>query len=409
MKANRFIAFLKYIIAGLLLLFLFHFESLSLGPLKISHLWKGVLLCIMILYLIKVKQVYFYQPLILLSLFQILNLEIVNNLGNAILLFSTTLILPLLGAYFLRYPSKELKKILLFFSVFFILVFVPYEMGLLVSIQDGYDLTKWGGDQDLNGLLGPFQTVHSASSALAGSFLVILYFWFTNAYNKILMIVLLIMAFYFLINTYARTGLLMVALGSLPMVVYLIKKNALTRLRLMVFGGIFAALTISWVFSNKVLVDRISGERIRSSESESVESLGSGRGKIYLKSIEIYLEANFFEQLIGMGQTTQRERMKLKVGHSFIPHNGFLLILLNNGFIGLSFFVFFLVRIIRYQRFVHMQLKPLIKSLLIAYVIMTFFQNFEMIYMYLLFVIGLAYAYKKSTEILETSKYRFKP
>ena len=387
---------LKYIISGISLLILFHFETLNIGPVKISHLWKGLLLVFLIFSLQKrkVKQAFIYQPLLLLAFLQLFNFELAVNPFNAFLLFGTKLILPLSGIFILKYSANYLKTGLLFFASFFTLSFVPYELGWLESYGAIYELTAYGDDE--SGIIGPFQGAHAASTALAGSFLVILYFWFTKAFNKVYLSGLMILCFYFLVFTYVRTGMLMVVIGVIPMLIYFAREKVSARIRLVFFGGIFFILISGWVLSNKTMMDRITGNRKHSSETESVEKLGSGRGLMYLYAIEIFMESNIFEKVIGIGQTQQKKRMESKLGSALVPHNGFLLILLNNGIIGLLAFLLFLRKIIILTKKVTYKERVLIRSLLYAYVVMTFFQTFDLFYMYLMLTLGITYCIKRT-------------
>lgn len=386
---------LKYTFLGLLLLMLFHFESLSIGPVKISHLWKGVLLFyLIVVVLLRNKNIvtFIYKPLLLLALFQLLNLEIVNNTFNAVLLFGTTLIMPLLGMYCLRFNEVQLKRGLLFFASFFILSFVPYELGLLTSFKEGYKLLSYG--VNTNGVIGPFQTVHAASTALAGSFLVVLYFWLSKTFNRIYLSVLLILGFYFLVFTYVRTGMAMVVIGAIPIMLYFLRQNIKAKLRLVFFGGVLSVLISGWVLTNETLQNRIIGKRTvaNASEFDSFETYGSGRGLIYMYALETFLEANFLEKMIGIGQTEQKLNMEKKLGSALTPHNGFLLLLLNNGIIGLSLFIFFLKKIWTLISKLHSSQNNLLKGLFFAYVLMTFLQNYDMIYEYVLLVIAISYS-----------------
>ena len=408
-KKNNF-KNVKYLFYGILLLFIFHFETLSIGTIKLSHLWKGALLCFLLFKIFSKKRKFFfvYKPLIWLALLQLVNIELFNNTFNAVFLFGTTLMLPLIGIYVLRFSPKQLETTLLFFASFFIFAFVPYELDLLASYGDLYELTGYGVEEF--GIIGPFQGAHAASTALAGSFLVVLYFWFTNSFNRVYLSLLLILGFYFLIFTYVRTGMLMVIIGVLPMLIYFSKKDVSTRFRLIFIGGLFSILISGWVLSNETLMDRITGKRINKVETESFEDLGSGRGQIYLYSIDIFLEANPFEQLFGMGQSEQLKRMKSKLGLALIPHNGFLLILLNNGVLGLFVFLAFLRKSLVFYRALESSDRVRLQGLLYAYIIMIFFQNYDLIYVYLVLVLSVAYSYKKMHVVMNkniTKKYSY--
>lgn len=390
---RNYINIFKYIIYGIVLLLLFHFESLSIGPVKISHLWKGALLFYLIIAVFRNNNNKFliYKSLILLAVFQLLNIEILNNPFNAVLLFGTTLIMPLLGIYCLKFKEEELKRGLLFFASFFILSFVPYKLGILQSLNEGYRLSGYGVKEQ--GVIGPFQTVHSASVALAGSFLVVLYFWLTKTFNRIYLTILLILGFYFLIFTYVRTGMAMVVVGVIPILLYFTKQNIKAKLRLLFFMGVLSVLISGWVLSNETLLNRITGQRVaaKTSEFDSFETLGSGRGRMLIYSVEIFMEANVIEKIIGVGQTEQKLRMGEKLGHALIPHNGFLLLLLSNGVIGLSIFLLFLRKLWKLISKLYGAQHNLLKGLFFAYIVMTFFQNYDIIYIYLMLVMTVAY------------------
>jgi hypothetical protein len=138
--------YLNYIFFGLILLFLFHFETLFIGSVKISHLWKGVILLYLTYSVFRQKADRFiYKPLLLLALLQILNFEIINNPFNALVNFMTILIIPVLGIYVLKFNPSQLKKALIFLSSFFILSFIPYLLGILEGFKEGYGLESYGG------------------------------------------------------------------------------------------------------------------------------------------------------------------------------------------------------------------------------------------------------------------------
>ena len=397
MTRKNFLSFIKFLLCGLILLFLFHFETVSIGPVKISHLWKGAVLAYLIFVVFRENKLkkFIYGPLLYISALQLVNIELYNNPFNAVLLFSTTVIIPLVGIYVLRFKPEQLKLGLLFFSSFFILSFVPYKLGLLTSLGSAYELLRYGSDN--TGLVGPFAGNTEASTALAGSLLVVVFFWLNNTYSKWLLSVLFALGFYFLINTYVRTGMAMFVIGLLPMIWFFAKQSLAKFLRLTIVLSLSALFVFSWVLSNETMMKRITGERLWSSETESFEQLGSGRGKLYLTSLKIYKEANIAEEIIGMGQSEAKQRMENKTGDPFVPHNGFLQLLLNNGIVGLLFFLSFIRNIYKIQKDMHqLDSKILIQALFFAYMVMTFFQNFDLLYTIMLLMLSIAYSYKTS-------------
>jgi len=382
------------ILLSVVLLFLFHFESLYLGPIKISHLWKGSLLVYLLFVLIQKGKIkpYFYGPLLLLSIMQLVNIELINNPLNSITLFATTLILPLIGMYAFKFSPKQLQKSLLYFSSFFILSFVPYQIGLLSSLGSAYELLSFGSED--KGLIGPFQGAHAASTALASSLLVVVFFWLSNTYSKWLLSVLLVLGFYFLFHTYVRTGMTMFAIGLLPIAWFFGKQNLVKFSRLAIVLSLSTLFIFSWVLSNETMMSRITGERVWYSETESFEQLGSGRGMIYLASLQIYAEANIAEKIIGVGQSEALQRMEDKTGSRLIPHNGFLSLLLNNGILALLLFLSFIRNIYKLQKGMHqLDSSILIQALLLAYMTMIFFQNYDLLYPVLLLMLSIAFSY----------------
>lgn len=388
-------SFIKYFFLFAILLFLFHFESISVGSFKISHLWKGAVLVFLIINLLrrKANMFFIYKPLLALSLLQLINLELIINPINAFLSFSILIIIPLIGLYIMQFSEEQLKRGLLFLSSFFILCFLPYELGLLNSLGETYDLQKYGLKS--SGLIGPFQGAHAASISLAGSFLVILYFWFTKSFSRLILTFLLILNFYFLINTYVRTGMVMVIIGALPILFYFGKNESSSRIRLIMLTGFIAVVTSFWVLDNDALLNRIRGED-KYSKEDSFEEIGSGRGLIYLTNIEVFRENNFFEKIIGIGQTELINRTEKKIGFGVLSHNGFLQVLLSNGIIGLIFLLTFLRSIYKLKNRVYPKYFPLILSLLLGLIVMSFLQNYDILYFHLLLMLVITFFVKKS-------------
>ncbi|WP_179343789.1 O-antigen ligase family protein [Winogradskyella ursingii] len=386
MKSRKFITTIKYFFFGLVLLFLFHFETLYIGPIKISHAWKGLVLVFLLISLLRRdKNIFFiYKPLIAIATLQLFSIEVFVNPINAVLLFATILILPLFGIYVLKYSTVQLQKALLFITSFFILSFIPYKLGLIASLGDIYNLNKYGGRSE--GLIGAFQGAHPASIALAGSFLVILYFWFIKAYSRPFLTVLLALGFYFLINTYVRTGMAMVVIGVLPMIFYFGKKEKSSRFRLIAISGFLALLTALWVMNNEVLLKRIIGED-KYYKEDSFETVGSGRGLIYLTNIEIFSEAKMMEKVFGIGQTELIKRTENKIGKSLLSHNGFLQILISNGIIGFVFFLIYIRSIYKLKKRLFPNHFVIIFSLLLAFVTMSLVQGYDIIYFHILMML----------------------
>jgi len=156
-------------------------------------------------------------------------------------------------------------------------------------------------------------------------------------------------------------------------------------------------IIFSWVLSDETMMNRITGERKHgvASETESFEQLGSGRGLLYLSSLKIYAEANIAEKIIGVGNSEAMQRMKDKTGYRLFPHNGFLSLLLNCGILALLLFLSFIRNIYKLQKGMHqLDSRILIQALLLAYMTMTFFDTYDLLYAFLLLMLSIAFSYK---------------
>ena len=69
------------------------------------------------------------------------------------------------------------------------------ELGILKSIEDGYILQEFGSESF--GLIGPYQTAHSASLTLASALVVIVFFWFEGSVKKRFLLPILLIGLYF--------------------------------------------------------------------------------------------------------------------------------------------------------------------------------------------------------------------
>ena len=330
----------------------------------------------------------------------LLHIDIYTNVSTSIFNFIITLFIPLIGIYALKFNSKQLKYALIFFSSLFILSFIPYELGLLQSIKQGYNLESFGSDS--SGLIGPFQSAHSASLTLASALVSLFFFWFEGSVNKKYLFLLFLLGSYFMLMTYVRTGLAMFLVGILPIFYYFMKKNSKYRINIIIISFFMFISTITFISSNPVLMNRITGERLTNSETDSLESLGSGRGRIYLASVLVFIESSPTEKIIGMGQIEQMDRIDNKIGMRIASHNGFLDLLLVNGLIGL-FFILFLRNILNFSVKNDTKYKALVLSQLFLFLTMCFFQGYSWINTSLILMLALALVINQFNLILSNN------
>ena len=385
---------LKHILFGFVLLFIFHFETIDIVGIKISHLWKGLALLYILLNLVKNEiKLFLYRPYIIIAIMQLIHIDLSNNSSTPIFNFIITLFLPLIGVYVLKYNIKQLKYALFYFSFFFIASFIPYKLGIIQSIKQGYSLQDFGSVS--YGLIGPFQTAHSASLTLATALVVIVFFLFEGSVKIKYLLPLFLIGFYFLMITYVRTGLVMFIVGILPIFYYYAKKSAKYRFRIIIMGSLMSFLVSTWVLSSPTMMNRIQGERTHNSE-DSFRTLGSGRGLIWLSSTLVFLESSTKEKLVGMGEIEQKKRIGQKTGMNIASHNGFLDLLLVNGIIGLIIFLIFLYRILKFLFADKSSYSSLALGLFVLYLTMCFFQGYSWINTTLMLMLSLSLCYNSS-------------
>ena len=117
---------LRDVFLGIILLTIFHYETVNIAGIKISHLWKGVVLFFIAISTFNKKlNLFIYRPYLLIALIQLFHLDFSGQSSNAFFNFLITLFIPLIGVYALRFSPKQLKYAIIYFSTFFILSFLP--------------------------------------------------------------------------------------------------------------------------------------------------------------------------------------------------------------------------------------------------------------------------------------------
>lgn len=388
--------FLKYIIFGIVLLFLLHFETFNIGIIKFSHLWKSILLLYLIIKLIKQKEkvnFFIYKPLIILSFLQLINLDLLADPVYAFKNFLTMLLIPVIGLYILIIPPKTIKNGLIFFCSFFILSFLPYYFNVLKSYGEQYPLSRLGIFG--YGLVGPFQNAHGASITLATSLIVILFFLLDGSYNKYYLLAIFTLGVLFIINVFVRTGIAMLLVGTITVLLFFLRFKKSKHVSNIIFIiVILFTVTDYFVLPNEAFINRISGKTQYYVESEP-ETIGSGRGLIYITSLMIYKNANAIEKIMGMGKQEQQRRIERLIGLKIGSHNAFLDVLLVNGALGLIVFLTYLINILRLLKISEKSNYWILSvALFWSIIIMSFVQGFDWLTANLLFMLSVSYYFK---------------
>lgn len=327
---------------------------------------------------------FIYKPLILLSILQFFNIDIFISPFTAVLNALEILIIPILGIFILNFEPAQLKKSLIFFCTFIILSFLPYTLGIFTSIKSGYNLEVFGGTE---GIIGPYQNPHGASIALACSLITILYFLLQGSYNRLFLGLLFILGFFYLFNTYVRTGIAMFIVGIIPILLHSGRKS-IKNAMMVIIVGLIIALMLSQVISDDVLVNRLTGKSKYGSE-DSIKEIGSGRVSFWMTGVHIFKETDLREKVLGLGETELLNRMNHEIGLKIVTHNAFFDLLLINGILGLFLFLLYLYKVVKLILEIITEDHILLLALLCSYIVMCLVQGYDWIFANLLLMLSI--------------------
>jgi O-antigen ligase len=243
--------------------------------------------------------------------------------------------LPMLYLFFiLKLKEGTLNFLAKHFSILIILSFLPYMAGILTPMELGYDLTPFGLDGQY-GLIGPFINPHSASISIAFAMIVI-----TGQIRRensqlenIFYILLLLLAFYELIDTYVRTGI-MIYLVAL-MFIYPQNINFKKILLLILTGVILTAGSIYLISTNEAAQMRFQDKNKYMTKAD----IGSGRFQFWQAAVENWLDDDPSVIFIGLGEEYAKDKMLEDVGLRIFAHNEFFQTLQQEGLIGMALFL----------------------------------------------------------------------
>lgn len=321
-----------YIVLFFPFFLLFYSESIEIGGLRISQLWKIPLVGYLIFYLFQHRrknaplwtQAYYW-----LSVKHLFNSGSIKNIFGNIQDGISFLFLPLLYNYFQNaIKIGTVSKFLLCICQYFILTNIPFLFFGLQTYKQG---VEYG---DIIGYTGIFQNQHAMSTIMGICIIVLLYYfkkeelrnWIIKLYN----LLLLFLAAYSMYRGFARTGWVMCLFGIL--ILFLprnisVKQWIGTLVVLLVLAGGFSFLMIT----NKDFHDRILDiNRVTGKQKE----LGSGRADYIANAWKLYASGNAFELAFGKSMKDLTDYEYEKTGHHILAHNGFVTLLATDGALG---------------------------------------------------------------------------
>ena len=335
-----------YILLFIPFFLLFYSESISIGGVTVSQLWKMPLLAYLVYYVFQYRrrpspdwsQTYYW-----LSLKHLVNSGFIKQLFGNIQDGMSFLFLPLAYNYCQNACTKEaLRKFLLCVCQYFILTNIPF---LFFGMQSRREGLYYG---DFKAYTGIFQNQHAMSIVMGISIIVILYYFkqqrFDNAKEKIYNVVLMALGAYCMYLGFARTGWVMCLLG---IIIVFFPKN----MQVKQWAGIVSVTALLGIglsvmmVTNQTFRDRILDVNARTGEQRE---LGSGRGEFIANALELYASGNCFELACGKSMADLKEYEYKKTGMRIFAHNGFVTLLATDGAIGLLMEIVALVLLLRF-------------------------------------------------------------
>lgn len=337
----------------LLYFYLIAFLILYLEPIQIAGMSFGVLWKIMAIFVLslpviyaalKSKQMELFALLYIVFAFKTLfSYSSMDYLMSTMTFTLKVLMFPVLYLSFLKLSKETLFFLAKHFSMVIVLSFVPYLLGFLEPMGQGYDLEPYGLDGQF-GLVGPFLNPHSASISLAFSMIVItlLIKSQNSLMHNLFYLFLLLLAFYELIGTYVRTGL---AIYLVALVYVFLQNLNLKKILLMFFSMTVLATGSLYVISTSEVAQMRFEDRNKYVQNDAV---GSGRLNYWKAAVENWLNDEDIVVMIGLGEMYAEEKMEASVGLKIFAHNEFFQMLQQEGLIGFLLFMSSLVALYGY-------------------------------------------------------------
>jgi len=343
---------LLFYFIGFIILYL---EPVSIGGVTFGILWKLVLMFFITLPILhdsfRKKQIELFVFFsILFAIKTLVSYSSFEYIVTTLTIFIKGLMLPILYLFFINKMKKEtLTFIAKHFSILIILSFIPYVLGLIEPLAEGYDLSAYGLDGQY-GLIGPFINPHSASISVAFSMIIITFqIKKTNKHlENLFYLLILAFGFYALLLTYVRTGLTIYVL----ILFYLYLQNINLKKVLLIIMSMFilTAGTIYLFETSEVVRMRLEDKNKYVDKGE----VGSGRVTFWKTAVNNWLNDDFSVIFIGLGEEYGKDKMEKVVGLRIFAHNEFFQTLQQEGLIGLIIFLlslFYLNRFIKnYQK-----------------------------------------------------------
>ncbi|MFD0797129.1 O-antigen ligase family protein [Maribacter chungangensis] len=335
----------KTILPYLFIFFLIYWGPTSVGPTTFSQVWKLPLFGFLIWQIVVIRNR--EKPGFIKWSYARAAKNLVTggfsvSYVAGIIDFVRYMMFPLMYEYAalkLKGP-KNLDKILLGFAQFIIISGIPFVLGLLQTKAKDALLYK-----DFDSYGGMFQNTHGAAITTTTAVLILLAFLKLKSsiikYKK-LNYALLVFGIYLIYLTFIRTGYAMFFIGLV--FIFMPKKlsikqivSALVAIAVLVFG-FFYLLETNETFYNRIF-------DIRNGKQTAA---GSGRLLFWKASFDLWFSGNMFEIFFGFGYEGLLDKIGEVTGIRVYAHNEFFTQLGQNGLLGVTFFIGYLISLFKF-------------------------------------------------------------
>lgn len=337
----------KEVLFLILIWFLFYIEPLSVGILKVSQIWKAVVLIGMLIYLFT-KEISIFAWFGLLFAFKYLvyskmpygYLYAVQNCLEA-------LIFPVfLSFFYLKYENDKarttkLHNIVLLISIFIIYSTIPFLFGIK-TLNPVASLEKYG--IQAAAIKGLFYSISSSSKLYTVSTILLInsynYFKATR-YSKLFWVISVLLGVYFVFFSWTRTGWFIFIAALLVSLFY---KSNFKKKVVSLFIIIILFISVIWLYeSNQAFKLRLTGGATYRMDTElSVEQLASARAPFIYVAIDNLKNEEFIDLLFGYGEKYGIDLFFQKTGMAIVSHNATFDMIQSNGLIGLLLYLSFI-------------------------------------------------------------------
>ncbi len=337
----------KEILFFIFLWLLLYIEPITIGPLKISQIWKAVVVAGMFGFLLTKKLPAYVWVGFLFAFKYLFYTKMPYGYLTAIQNALEAMIFPLfLGFFYIKFRNRpdateRLMHIAILLSLFFIFSAVPFMFGLN-TFNPVTELDKYGIEGTATKGLFYHIAVSSKMFTIATIVLINAYKRFSNNFkNKIIWLSAVLLGTWFVYTSWTRTGWFIFLVALLISFFY---NSSFKKKLVAVIVSVIIFIGIVWVYeNNQAFRYRLTGGATYRTDTElSVEQLASSRLPFIMVAIDNLKDEGPLGQWFGYGAQHGIDLFKQKTGMSIVSHNGTTEILESSGILALILYFLFI-------------------------------------------------------------------